>query len=268
MKCFNFYKLTWFCLQSLLVTPFLSSCISGESEEPVDCDASAPTLVLQSKTDSECNLATGTISVTASGGSGELKFQLNNGDFLETDSFSELPAGSYQVTVKDENNCTATLSVSIVNLDGLNISTSTTDAGCGTSNGSITVTGFDGQEPYSFKINNGNFQASNMFQNLAAGNYQITAKDATDCETTTTVSIKTGISFSSSVQAIITNNCAVSGCHSGTQSPDFRNFNTIQANAARIKTRTGNGSMPPNGTLTQAQINAIACWVDDGALNN
>jgi len=44
----------------------------------------------------------------------------------------------------------------------------------------------------------------------------------------------------------------------------------VQANADKIKQRTSDGSMPPpnNTEPTPEEIQAIACWVDDGALNN
>lgn len=262
----NLNILTCFMFAMLAFT--LSSCMEGEAEEPVDCKLSAPELELQSKTDTQCNLSVGEVSVKAFGGSGDIQFQLNDGSFQNMGDFTSLSAGTYIITAKDENDCTSSLSVNINNADGLNISTSAKDAGCGTSKGSITVTGSNGQEPYTFKLGGAGFQSSNVFENLGPGDYQVTAKDATECETSATVSIKTGISFSSSVQAIITNNCAKSGCHNGSQAPDLRNFSSIQANATNIKRRTADKSMPKNGTLTQEEIDAITCWVDDGALNN
>jgi hypothetical protein len=93
-------------------------------------------------------------------------------------------------------------------------------------------------------------------------------KDASGCEIEQTVRITSGIGYAASIAPIIQNNCAVSGCHSGTQAPDFRVFKNIQDNAAQIKVLTGNKTMPQNGTLSQSQIDMIACWVDDGAPAN
>jgi hypothetical protein len=66
------------------------------------------------------------------------------------------------------------------------------------------------------------------------------------------------------------NSCAISGCHDGSVSslPNFSNLSVIQANASMIKSRTQSGNMPKTGSLTQNQIDLIACWVDDGALDN
>ena len=45
-------------------------------------------------------------------------------------------------------------------------------------------------------------------------------------------------------------------------------FANVQGNAGQIKTLTGNRTMPAEGSLTQAEIDMIACWVDDGAVAN
>ena len=76
------------------------------------------------------------------------------------------------------------------------------------------------------------------------------------------------VTYSANISTIIEANCAISGCHAGSVSPDFREFNTIQSKSDRIKVRTQNRTMPKNGSLTQQEIDQIACWVDNGALDN
>jgi len=76
------------------------------------------------------------------------------------------------------------------------------------------------------------------------------------------------VSFLQSVSPIIQRSCAVSGCHAGDQPPDWRVFSNIQDKAQLIKIRTQNRTMPKIGTLTQEEIDLIACWVDQGALDN
>jgi hypothetical protein len=196
-------------------------------------------------------------------------YSLNQGAFQSNSVFQNLGAGQYSIQVTDES-CTSTVTVDILNEGtGLNISVASTDAGCGTNSGSITVTTTGGQAPFEFSVNGGAFGSSGMFQNLSHGSYTVVAKDASACEVQQTVNLQSGISFSASVAGIIQSNCAISGCHvSGSQPPNLSTLTNIQSNAARIKSRTGNRSMPLGRTLTQSQINAIACWVDDGALNN
>ena len=81
-----------------------------------------------------------------------------------------------------------------------------------------------------------------------------------------------GVSYSQTIEPIIKSNCAVNGCHvNGQQRPALELFDQISAHADRILARTSNGTMPPSSSgksLTQSEINAIACWVNDGALDN
>ncbi len=74
-------------------------------------------------------------------------------------------------------------------------------------------------------------------------------------------------SYSNDISPILNQNCKP--CHfSGAQFPDLSNYNSISQNANLIKTVTQNKTMPKEGSLTQDEIDAIACWVDNGALDN
>jgi len=81
-----------------------------------------------------------------------------------------------------------------------------------------------------------------------------------------------GTSFSQKIHPIINSNCAESGCHvNGQQLPTLENYSQISSNAAKIKARTSNGTMPPSNSgksLSPEEIEAIACWVDAGAPEN
>ena len=113
-------------------------------------------------------------------------------------------------------------------------------------------------------------QSSGTFDGLAAGKYTVHAVETgTGCETSTEATVLSGVSFSADIQSIITAKCAVSGCHvSGTGRANFTDLSVIQSNATGIKNRTQSGNMPKNDTITEEQKDLIACWVDDGALNN
>jgi uncharacterized membrane protein len=52
--------------------------------------------------------------------------------------------------------------------------------------------------------------------------------------------------------------------------PNLSTFANIKAAAAGVKNRTSARTMPPRSRtpLTQEQIDAIGCWVDDGAQEN
>ena len=253
---------------ALLIIILSIRCADHKLPAPIQCDDNPVILDLVSVVDADCILKNGIIEVNASGGTGNYLFRVNGGEPQIASVFVDLGAGVYEVSAEDDNNCRGTLEVTVRNKEGVNISFQTTAAGCKESNGTITVEAFNGVEPYEYKIGNSSYSSANTFTDLAHGDHTVVVRDNSGCELAQTVKVKSGISYSASVDTIIETNCVVSGCHNGSQFPDFRNFNNIQANAAQIKTLTGNRTMPENGSLTQAEIDLIACWVDDGASNN
>ncbi len=256
----------------LLLFSFMSilflACQSESDDPQIDCSASSLAITLGTVTNAECDLSNGAVSVSATGGSGDYTFSISGGGQNSTGNFTDLSAGTYTITVRDDN-CSRQVSATVANEDGVIItSVSQTDSGCGETNGSITVEATDGVPPYEYALNGGSFQSGNVFNGLAQGTYTVRVNDSNDCEFTQEADVLSGISWENEVKSIIDSNCALPACHGGTQSPDFREFTNVQNNAENIKTRTQNGSMPPTGALPAAQVQAIACWVDDGAQNN
>lgn len=252
-----------------VLTVLFSGCEKETIDKPVDCNLNPVQLEVVATEDSNCSSDDGKVEVIATGGNGQFKYSLGDDAPQESPSFSNLGAGTYEISAIDGNNCSAILEVAIKNRDGLNVDVQVEDSGgCGASQGTVTVTAFDGLEPYAYKLNDGNFGSADTFTGLGRGEYDLTVQDAGGCEVTQTLKVRSGVSFATSISPIIEAKCAVSGCHNGSQAPDFRAFKNIHDNATKVKTLTGNGSMPPNGTLTQEEIGLIACWVDDGALQN
>ena len=61
----------------------------------------------------------------------------------------------------------------------------TEDPICSDNNGSITIQANAGEPPLQYSIDNGlTFQASNVFDNLVAGTYNIVVEDAAGCQAT------------------------------------------------------------------------------------
>ncbi|MBU3012111.1 cytochrome c [Polaribacter vadi] len=77
----------------------------------------------------------------------------------------------------------------------------------------------------------------------------------------------TTITYTINVKPIIDNNCIQ--CHgSGGNFPNLTTYNGISANATSVKAEVVSRRMPQGGSLTTTEIEAITCWVDNGALNN
>jgi hypothetical protein len=129
--------------------------------------------------------STGSITVTASGGTG-FTYSLNNGAFQGTGVFGNLPAGTYTVTAKSDKECKGTKTFVITDGNpcaGVTIvvaGTTKETTGPGTSTGSISATATGGAG-FTYSLNNGAFQASGVFNNLPAGTYTVTAKSDKGC---------------------------------------------------------------------------------------
>ena len=151
--------------------------------------------------------------------------------------------------------------------------TATTGTNCGNSDGSISATASGGQGKLTFSIDGLGFQESGTFTNLPSGIYAVTVQDESGCTASKTATIFTGISFAALIKPIIANNCAVAGCHvaGGTAPFKLTTFSEIQIRAFAIKSRTSAKTMPPPSSgrsLSDQQIQRIACWVNDGAIDN
>lgn len=253
----------------IVITLLLSvGCADHKLPAPIICSDNPVVLELISVVDSDCALKNGSIEVQASGGTGSYSFRLDGGEPQTASVFLNVGAGLHEISAADDQNCAGAVQATVQNKDGLNITFQTTDAGCKGSSGAVTIEAVDGVEPYQYRINESAYSTNNVFTDLSTGNHTVVVKDGTGCELTQTIKVNSGISYSSTIAPIISENCAVTGCHNGSQFPDFRQFANIQGNAAQIKTLTGNRTMPAEGSLTQAEIDMIACWVDDGAVAN
>ncbi|WP_127129094.1 c-type cytochrome [Pseudoflavitalea rhizosphaerae] len=77
--------------------------------------------------------------------------------------------------------------------------------------------------------------------------------------------------FSANVQPIIQASCQLSGCHDGasTNGPGpLTTYNQIKNASVRIRAAVISRQMPKGGSLTDAQIKSIVCWIDSGSPNN
>lgn len=257
-------------LQLFFIASILSfvGCTSETISDPDLCDGTL-VLSLQETTDTECGTSQGAALVVASGGTGPYTYTLNN-NTNDTGSFDNLAAGNYTIEASDANNCTTTIDIAINNIDGINIEVAVTNTECGDTGGAINISASGGVTPYSFSIGNGTGQSEAAFNNLSPGEYNVIAQDANGCEIVETVRVLSDATFGE-VKSIITTNCAISGCHDGSRSPNLTSDSGIQNSAERIKSRTGARSMPPSSSgrsLSSAEIELIACWVDDGASLN
>ena len=254
-------------LLSLLVL----SC--GDEDDPVDCETEGPILSLGVVTDAtSCSIANGIINVSASQGREPYEFSINDLAGQASGQFNNLSAGIYTVKLRDANGCSSTIeNVTIKAADFTFTADITADNSCLDSNGSVTIDITAGNPPYTYKLGNGSFSEVNTFSGLSTGNHSISVVDNNGCGITLSVTVprgSSGVSWADEIRPIMENSCALSGCHNGSSRPDLRKFENAKFYSKSIKSKTQDRSMPRDGVLTQQQIDLIACWVDDGALQN
>ncbi len=115
-----------------------------------------------------------------------------NDPLLQTSATaSNLPAGSWNVTVSSSQTCDTTLTVVIPQPAVLNaLAVQNQQVSCnGGSNGIALVTGIGGTAPYSYQWDDPNLQTSASATGLSAGTYNVVVTDANLCTANGTVTI-------------------------------------------------------------------------------
>ncbi|WP_436516069.1 hypothetical protein [Ekhidna sp. To15] len=254
---------------ALIIITCLSTLINCKSDDPgIDCSASDLSLEVSEFVKSDCD-DPGSVSLTASGGEGEYTYSIGGGGFQSSPVFEGLFAGNFTFSVKDELGCIESIQFTLDSEPtGITLNLTGTQSNCTSSTGTITAEASGGVGSLQFAFNGGGFSDTNEFNNIGAGGYSVTVRDEEGCRVTKNIQILTETSLATDIMPIINKDCAISGCHNGSQSPRLISTSEVIANAARIKSETQAGSMPRDRTLTQTEIDLIACWVDDGALDN
>ncbi len=143
-----------------------------------------PTVTAVVNSNATCTTG-GSATATATGGSGPYTYLWDNNQVTAT--ATNLSVGQHMVTVTDAAGCSASASVTITQPMAPTVTvTASTNAGC-TTGGSATVAASGGTSPYTYKWSNGAMGAT--ANNLAAGNYTVTATDGAGCTGTVTFNI-------------------------------------------------------------------------------
>ena len=143
-------------------------------------DAGAPTVTLDSYSDVSCNGDNdGTINVSVSGGTSPYAYSWSNGTTIE--DLINVVAGTYSLTVTDNNGCVGTISQVITEPTAISLITGSINSSCGNSDGWAFVIASGGSPPYSYLWGNG--QTTDTAVNLFAGNYLIVVTDSNGCQT-------------------------------------------------------------------------------------
>lgn len=137
----------------------------------------------------QCNgNSNGSLTAAVIGGTGNYSFSWNTNPIQTTATAASLIAGNYSVIVSAANACTTTASYVLAQPAALTNSSTVVNELCGKKNGSISNNFAGGIMPYNYSWTNGATTAS--LQNLDAGNYSLTVRDANNCLFNSTFNVK------------------------------------------------------------------------------
>jgi hypothetical protein len=207
---------------NVTVTSSLGSTKKGSAT--ITQPSSFPSFTFSKKnynsSDMSCNNANDAeIVFTATGGTtrpnAPYTYSINDGgSYTSNNVFSGLAVGTYNLRLKDGNNCeTAAQMVVVTTPPALTASAAVTSdfngaqLSCnGASNGVITVTSAGGTGALSYSKDGTTYQSSNVFTGLTAGSYTFTTKDVNGCMKTSTATISNPPTLTSS--SAVTSNYA------------------------------------------------------------
>ena len=143
-----------------------------------------PTVTLQPLADDQCASTGNSYTFTATPGGGEVtpvSYSIDGTNFQSSPTFVVSSSGTYTVTIRDGNGCTATDTITIYPPLGLTPAVTALPT-CPDNDGEITVTAFGGSGAYTYEITSPIVvpaQPSGIFTGLAAGIYTVRITDTT-----------------------------------------------------------------------------------------
>ncbi|EIJ40455.1 hypothetical protein JoomaDRAFT_3515 [Galbibacter orientalis DSM 19592] len=166
-----------------------SESTSYGSEESFTTPACTMTASITSQTNVACyGNSTGSLTVTPANGASPYTYLWNDGSAQTTATASGLSAGNYEVTVTDNNGCTATASATITQPTALSTSITATPVSYnGGNDGTIDLTVTGGTTPYGFDWSH--TATTEDLTGLTAGTYNVKVTDVNGCTITTSAEV-------------------------------------------------------------------------------
>ncbi len=149
-------------------------------------------------TNTSCSTANdGTITVNSTTGTGVITYSLDGGPFVSSNIFNGVSAGPHVVTIKDVNLCTGTINVTVGTGSPFTISAVFTQTSCPTAtDGTINISVSGGTGPFTYSLDGGTAQSSNIFNGVGAGPHNYTVTAANTCTAGGSITVTSGSTFS------------------------------------------------------------------------
>ena len=177
---------------TVIATANYNGCTATATKSVTVTVNELPTATI-SVTDALCNGASnGSVELSVSGGTTPYSYAWSNG--ATTEDLSSVSAGTYTVTVTDDNGCTAaTASATVSQPAALTVSLEPESETCAGNDGSVALTVSGGTTPYSYAWSNGD--TTKNLSSVPAGPYTVTVTDRNTCVATATATITLNKNF-------------------------------------------------------------------------
>ncbi|MFC4144157.1 DUF7507 domain-containing protein, partial [Pedobacter mendelii] len=236
-----------------MVTATLGGYISSASASITFIRPATLTAVISASNNVDCfGASSGSATVSVTGGTGPYTYSWNSSPVQTLATASNLPGGTYTVTVTDGSSCTTTQNVTITQPSaGINITGTVINSTCGaTNNGSVDISLSGGTTPYTYLWNTG--ETTQDISNKAAGTYTVTVTDAKNCSTSSSFTITASdcqpiavADFGSTTPGV-----AITGNVSTNDTPSGDGGNTWSLIGTNGGAALGTVSMNPDGSFT------------------
>ncbi len=162
-------------------------------------------------TSATCAQSNGSIDLTPAGGTAPYTYNWSNGAM--TQDISNIPPGTYTVTLTDANGCSKTIDYTVGNQpNNPTITSTTTPSNCDLANGSINISVSGGATPYTFNWSNG--ATTEDIGMVMPGSYTVTVTGADGCTSTSTINL-TNTNPPITINGTITANTTCNGGNGG-----------------------------------------------------
>lgn len=209
------------------------------ASETVSNNSAGFTATIITVTDENCGQGDGAVDIDVSGGATPYTFNWSNGE--TTEDITNLNAGSYDVTVTDNNGCNVDLNATVNNITGTLAITNSfvQDETCGNGTGFVDITVTGGTQPYSFAWSNA--ETTEDILNLSAGTYDITITDNVGCQLTDSYTVNDNGAGSITINGIVTDEICGNGAGAidATITGGLPPFSIAWSNSATTEDLTG-----------------------------
>ena len=131
----------------------------------------------------------GSIEIYRTGGVPPYSYSLDNVTYQVSNIYPNLAAGPYTAYVKDAAGCTGSQAVTVIQGDALAVTQNHTNTSTCVNDGTIQLNASGGVAPYTYSLDDNNYQTSNSFTDLSANTYTGWVKDSKGCKGSLNITI-------------------------------------------------------------------------------